>query len=173
VWSPPRRLGFSSPPGWKWTASRVCSAWIPPPSRDQAPSAGCLPLGTIDGHVLPRQLVDVFDRGEQAHVPVLVGFNSGEVRSLPFLAPPPPATAVAYVTAVRDRYGPLADALLRLYPSSDIRGAYSPSRVTRSKSWTAERVATKQAAIGEYTILYFRSRLFRCGSRRAARLPRQ
>jgi para-nitrobenzyl esterase len=133
----------------------------------------CLPLGTIDGHVLPRQLVDVFDRGEQAHVPVLVGFNSGEVRSLPFLAPPPPATAVAYVTAVRDRYGPLADALLRLYPSSDIRGAYSPSRVTRSKSWTAERVATKQAAIGEYTILYFRSRLFRCGSRRAARLPRQ
>ena len=69
----------------------------PPPSRSGRRSAGYLPFGTIDGHVLPRQLVDVFDRGEQAHVPVLVGFNSGEIRSLRFLAPPPPATEAAYV----------------------------------------------------------------------------
>jgi para-nitrobenzyl esterase len=74
---------------------------------ERAPSAGYLPFGTIDGHVLPRQLVDVFDRGELAHVPILVGFNSGEIRSLRFLAPTPHATALAYVTAIRDRYGPL------------------------------------------------------------------
>ena len=40
--------------------------------------AGYSPWGTIDGKVLPRQIVDSFDRGEQAPVPVLAGFNSGE-----------------------------------------------------------------------------------------------
>ena len=38
--------------------------------------------GAVDGKVLPRQLVDVFDQGKQARVPLLAGFNSGEIRSL-------------------------------------------------------------------------------------------
>jgi para-nitrobenzyl esterase len=54
---------------------------------DAAPGAGYAPWGTIDGQILPRQLVDVFDRGEQAPVPLLAGFNSGEIRSLRGLAP--------------------------------------------------------------------------------------
>ena len=48
-----------------------------------AVSSGWLPFGTIDGRILPRQLVEVFDRGEQAKVPVLSGFNS---RRDPFAA---------------------------------------------------------------------------------------
>ena len=70
-----------------------------------APAAGFAPWGTIDGHVLLRQLVDVFDKGEQAPVPLLAGFNSGEIRSLrssPRILPrvrprtkPPFATAMA------------------------------------------------------------------------------
>jgi para-nitrobenzyl esterase len=63
---------------------------------EAAPAALYFPWPTIDGHVLPRQLVDVFDRGEQAPVPLLAGFNSGEIRSLRILAPPPPATASEY-----------------------------------------------------------------------------
>src|SRR6185437_14355007 len=39
--------------------------------------AGYRPTGTIDGWSLPRQLVDTYDRGEEAHVPVLMGFNAG------------------------------------------------------------------------------------------------
>jgi para-nitrobenzyl esterase len=122
---------------------------------ERAPSAGYLPFGTIDGHVLRRQLVDVFDRGEQAHVPVLVGFNSGEIRSLRFLAPPAPATEAAYVAAIRDRYGALADAFLRLYPSSDIPGSILAEPRDALYGWTAERVATKQVAAGEPAFLYF------------------
>lgn len=121
---------------------------------ERAPLTGYLPFGTIDGHVLPRQLVDTFDRGEQAHVPVLVGFNSGEIRSLRFLAPPPPTTAEAYVTAIRDRYGSLADAFLRLYPASDIPGSILAEPRDALYGWTAERIATKQAAIGEHAFLY-------------------
>jgi para-nitrobenzyl esterase len=47
---------------------------------EAAPAAGYAPWGTVDGHVLPRQLIDVFDKGEQAPVPLLAGFNSGEIR---------------------------------------------------------------------------------------------
>lgn len=122
---------------------------------ERAPLTGYLPLGTVDGQVLPRQLVDVFDGGEQAHVPVLVGFNSGEIRSLRFLAPPAPATEAAYVTAIRDRYGSLADAYLRLYPSSDIPGSVLAEPRDALYGWTAERIATKQTAAGEHAFLYF------------------
>lgn len=63
--------------------------------------AGYLPSGTIDGVVLPRQLVDIFDSGEQAAVPIIAGFNSGEIRSLRRLLPPAPAKAGDYEAAIR------------------------------------------------------------------------
>jgi para-nitrobenzyl esterase len=66
------------------------------PDHRSGAKAGYPPFGTVDGRVLPRQLVDVFDLGEQARVPILAGFNSGEIRSLRFLAPPPPADAATY-----------------------------------------------------------------------------
>src|SRR3546814_5745323 len=47
---------------------------------NETPKTGYLPWGTIDGRILPRQLVDTFDRGEQARVPLIAGFNSGEIR---------------------------------------------------------------------------------------------
>ncbi len=55
---------------------------------DAAATAGFMPWGAVDGHLLMRQLVETFDRGEQAPVPLLAGFNSGEIRSLMILAPP-------------------------------------------------------------------------------------
>jgi para-nitrobenzyl esterase len=82
--------------------------------------AGFQTFGAVDGKVLPAQLVDAFDRGEQAHVPILAGFNSGEIRSLRFLAPPPPADAATYEKEIRARYGDLAEDFLKLYPSTDI-----------------------------------------------------
>jgi para-nitrobenzyl esterase len=121
---------------------------------EQAPLTGYLPFGTVDGHVLTRQLVEVFDRGEQAHVPVLVGFNSGEIRSLMFLAPPVPATEAAYVSAIRERYGPLADAYLRIYPSSDLSASILAAPRDALYGWTAERVAVKQTAAGQPAFLY-------------------
>ncbi|HVW06981.1 MAG TPA: carboxylesterase family protein [Bryobacteraceae bacterium] len=121
---------------------------------EQAPLTGYLPFGTIDGHVLTRQLVDVFDRREQAHVPVLVGFNSGEIRSLRFLAPPVPATEAAYTAAIRQRYGDLADEYLRLYPASNLKESILQEPRDALYGWTAERVAVKQTAAGEPAFLY-------------------
>jgi len=120
-----------------------------------APATGYAPWPTIDGHVLLRQLVEVFDRGEQAPVPLLAGFNSGEIRSLRILAPPPPATAPEYETAIRERYLDLADEFLRLYPSTNMQESIWATTRDALYGWTAERLVRKQAALGQPSFLYF------------------
>jgi para-nitrobenzyl esterase len=120
-----------------------------------AAGAGYIPFGTIDGRVLPRQLVDAFDRGEQAKVPILAGFNSGEIRSLRVLAPPVPADAATYEKQIRERYGDLADAFLRLYPPSDLSESVLATTRDALYGWTAERLVQKQTAAGKPSFLYF------------------
>ena len=119
-----------------------------------AGAAGFAPFGVVDGQVLPAQLVEVFDKGQQAPVPLLAGFNSGEIRSLRFLAPPPPATPAAYEAAIRTRYGDLADAYLKLYPSTDMGESILASTRDAIYGWTAERLVRKQAAAGQPAFLY-------------------
>ena len=121
---------------------------------DAAATAGFMPWGAIDGHLLTRQLVDTFDRGEQAPVPLLAGFNSGEIRSLTILAPPPPPTAADYERIIRERYGDLAGEFLRLYPSSELRESVLATTRDALYGWTAERLVRKQAALGLPAFLY-------------------
>jgi para-nitrobenzyl esterase len=121
---------------------------------EAAPKAMYFPWPTIDGHVLPRQLVDIFDRGEQAPVPLLAGFNSGEIRSLRILAPPPPATSSEYETTIRERYVDLADEFLRLYPSSNLQESVWATTRDALYGWTAQRLVTKQTALGQRAFLY-------------------
>jgi para-nitrobenzyl esterase len=117
--------------------------------------AGYAPYGVIDGRTLPRQLVETFDRGEQAPVPLLAGFNSGEIRSLRFLAPPRPASAAAYEAAIRERYGDLADDVLRLYPATDPEESVLATTRDALYGWSAERLVAKQTALGQPAYLYF------------------
>ncbi|MBI1406976.1 MAG: carboxylesterase family protein [Caulobacter sp.] len=120
----------------------------------KAAAAGFAPFGTVDGKVLPRQLVEVFDAGEQAPVPLLAGFNSGEIRTLRFLAPPPPGSPEAYVASIRQRYGPLADEFLRLYPASDMGESILASTRDGIYGWTAERLVRRQTRLGQPAFLY-------------------
>lgn len=120
-----------------------------------AAKAGFAPLGTIDGKVLPRQLVDTFERGEQAPVPVIAGFNSGEIRSLGFLAPPPPKSAADYETAIRERYGDLAEDFLAQYPSGDLKDAVLAAPRDSLYGWTATRIVRDQGALGQPGYLYY------------------
>src|SRR3546814_16550269 len=93
-------------------SSGVCASDL-----EKAPARGYFPFPAVDGKTVPRQLVDSFDRNEQAPVPILAGFNAGEIRSLRFLLPKPPADAVAYEAAIRANYGEFADAFLARYPA--------------------------------------------------------
>ena len=119
-----------------------------------AVAAGYAPWGAIDGRVLPDQLVNVFDQGKQARVPLLAGFNSGEIRSLTPLAPPVPASAAVYETTIRERYGDLADAFLELYPSTNLQESIFATTRDGLYGWTAERLVRKQTALGVSAYLY-------------------
>lgn len=117
---------------------------------------GYAPWGTIDGKILPEQLVEVFDKGEQAPVPLLAGFNDGEIRSLRFLLPPkPPADAKAYEEAIRANYGSLAETFLSLYPSSDLNESLLATPRDGLYGWTAERLMRRQQRTGQPGYLYF------------------
>ncbi|MFT3761613.1 MAG: carboxylesterase family protein [Pseudoxanthomonas sp.] len=121
----------------------------------KAAVSGFLPLGNVDGKVLPRQLVDTFDRGEQAPVPILAGFNDGEIRSLRFLLPPKPADAATYEAEIRNRYGELAGAMLERYPSADLDAAMLATTRDAMYGWTAERLVRKQTELGQPSFLYY------------------
>jgi len=119
-----------------------------------AAAAGFGPWGTVDGHVLTEQMVTAFDKGDQAHVPILAGFNSGEIRSLTVLAPPAPRSAAQYEAAIRDRYGPFAGDFLRLYPATDMEESILAATRDGLYGWTAVRLVKKQTALGLPSYLY-------------------
>lgn len=121
---------------------------------DGATAAYYLPSGTVDGKILPRQLVDTFNRGEQAQVPILAGFTSGEIRTLRVLAPPPPATAAEYESAIRERYLGLADEFLRLYPTDDLQESVFATTRDAMYGWTSERLVRSQTEAGQPSFLY-------------------
>ncbi len=121
---------------------------------DAAAGLGFAPWGLVDNYVLPRQMVDAFDQGKQAPVPVIAGFNQGEIRSLMVLAPKPTATAADYEAKIRENYGDLSDAFLKLYPAADYKESILLTTRDSLYGWTAERIARKQAAIGQPTYLY-------------------
>lgn len=120
-----------------------------------AAAGGFLPLPTVDGWALTRQLVDSFDKGEQARVPVIAGFNAGELRTLRGLVPPVPADAAIYEKEIRARYGDLADQFLKLYPSSRIEESMLETLRDGIYGWTSDRLARSQAAIGQAGYLYY------------------
>src|SRR5690606_184264 len=120
----------------------------------RAAMSGFLPFGAVDGQVLPDQLVNVFDRGEQAPVPILAGFNEGEIRSLRFLLPPQPTDAAAYEAAIRARYGDLAEVMLEHYPSDDLDEAMLATTRDAMYGWTAERLVRSQTAQGHPSFFY-------------------
>lgn len=117
--------------------------------------AGYRPSGTIDGVVLPRQLVDIFDSGEQAAVPMIAGFNSGEVRSLQRMLPTAPANADDYEAAIRKGYGELSDAFLKHYPATTIDESLLATTRDAMFGWTSERLVRTQSAMGQPAFLYF------------------
>jgi para-nitrobenzyl esterase len=119
-------------------------------------TAGYDPQATIDGWVLPRQVVDIFDRGEQAHVPIIAGFNGGEARALrAIFIPPLPKDASEYESTVNKIYGDLAGKYLQLYPATDIEQSALAAARDTFYGWSAQRLVRKQTQLGVPAYLYF------------------
>ncbi len=72
---------------------------------------------TIDGYFFPKSPMGIFAAGEQAHVPLLVGWNSEEMNYRAVLGKETP-TPENYTNAVKKLYNERADEVLKLYPGS-------------------------------------------------------
>lgn len=123
--------------------------------NDAALEAGYHPAGTVDGWALPHQVVDILDHKEEARVPVLMGFNAGEIQTLPAFLPPLPSSGAVYAREIRVRYGDLAADFLRLYPANDVRASMMAAERDAIFAWAAERIVRDEAALGEPSYLYF------------------
>jgi para-nitrobenzyl esterase len=79
------------------------------------------PLGrfpiTVDGYFFPEDPAATYAAGRQAHVPLLVGWNSEEMTWLALLRGKEP-TPETYAQAVREQLGARADEALKLYPAT-------------------------------------------------------
>ena len=120
----------------------------------------------VDGWVIPRQIVDTFDRKEEAMVPVLMGFNRNEIYPvlMGFALNNLPPSSDAYEAEIRKRYGDLAAEFLRLYPSSDIKGSMMAASRDAIFGWSAERIIRDEAKAGYAVLsLFLRSWLSRSG----------
>lgn len=74
---------------------------------------------TIDGYFFPRNPVDVFNAGEQSHVPLLVGWNSEEMNWRAIMGQQEP-TLANFEDAVKRLYPQNADEALKVYkPTAD------------------------------------------------------
>ncbi|MEQ9316570.1 MAG: carboxylesterase family protein [Henriciella sp.] len=113
-----------------------------------------VPFGVIDDVWLTDQMPATFDKGEQSKVPVLAGFNEGEIRSLRFLLPPIPDSD-AYEAAIRASHGELAEPFLETYPADNPEASMLATTRDAMYGWTAERLAASQTAAGQPSYFYF------------------
>jgi para-nitrobenzyl esterase len=118
---------------------------------------------TIDGYFFPEDPVAIFAAGRQAHVPLLVGWNSEEA-SAQFLLQGKPPTPENYEKVVRDSYGTRADEALKLYSGTtpdEILNAATDLASDRFIGFSTWKWADLQIKTGDtvvYRYLYARPR---------------
>jgi para-nitrobenzyl esterase len=78
--------------------------------------------GAIDGFFFPKSPFEIFASGEQAQVPLMVGWNSEEMNSQALLGRRK-LSPKNFARVVRALYGEQADEMLRLYPGATLSQA--------------------------------------------------
>jgi para-nitrobenzyl esterase len=111
----------------------------------------------VDGWVVPAQIVDIFDRKQEALVPVLMGFNRNEIYPvlMGFSPRSLPDSSAVYEAAIQKRYGDLAPEFLRIYPGSDMQTSMFAARRDAVFGWSAIRIVRDEAKAGMPSYLYF------------------
>ena len=119
------------------------------PSADRYDSA--VPIR--DGYVLTGSMEDVFGRGQQNDVPLLIGSNSDEGSNFPA-----PRTLSAFQDDARKTLGPFADEFLGIYKANNDTEARRVSeaavRDTRI-NWSTLQWAKSQASNGKSKVFYY------------------
>jgi para-nitrobenzyl esterase len=123
--------------------------------------AGKLPAGgrgmgmawpIIDGWVIPDDQYKLYEAKRYNDTPILVGYNSDEGASFS-----PPKTPEDYISAVKARYGPHAESLLKAYPTDSAKVPKTARDLTRDAAfgWHTWIWARLQAKTGKSKAFYY------------------
>ncbi len=106
----------------------------------------------IDGWVIPGDQYKLYKEGKFNDTPILVGYNSDEGASFS-----PPKTIKDYIAAVKERYGPFAEKLLRAYPPGNGKVEKTARDLTRDAAfgWHTWSWAKLESSIGKSKVFYY------------------
>ena len=116
--------------------------------------AGRVSHPVVGPAVLPRSPYDAYARGEAARVPILLGYNAEEARSLSDLSA---VTAAGYADSLRQTFGPLPPDLLAAYPfatDAEARAARGALERDLRFGWDMWAWARLQGRAGQPAWLY-------------------
>jgi para-nitrobenzyl esterase len=114
---------------------------------------------TIDGYFFPKSPRAIFEAGEQAHVPLLVGWNSEEMNYRTILGSEKP-TKENYEKAIKKLYGDRADDVLKVYSVKtdaeveQAAGELAGDRFIAFSTWRWAELQTKTGGKPVYRYYY-------------------
>lgn len=118
---------------------------------------------TIDGYLFPKDPYEIYKNGEQAHVPLLVGWNSEEMNYRTVLGNEKP-TKENFEKAIRKLYGDQAEEVLKLYASESDEGIeaiateLAGDRFIAFSTWRWSDMHSQTGSKPVYRYLYERAR---------------
>jgi para-nitrobenzyl esterase len=118
---------------------------------------------TIDGYFLPKSPHEIYAAGEQAHIPLLAGWNSEEM-NYRMLMGNEPLTKENFTKAVQKLYPQNADEVLKLYnPATDeeveqVATALASDRFIGFSTWKWIDMQVKTGGKPVYRYLFSRPR---------------
>jgi para-nitrobenzyl esterase len=117
----------------------------------------------VDGYFLPKQPLEILEAGEQAHVPLLAGWNSAEVPYQMVMWSDAP-TPENYAKKIKALYPDNANEMLKLYPGSTqeevIKSAtqLGSARFITFGTWEWEELSAKTGGKPVYSYIFSRPR---------------
>ena len=111
----------------------------------------------VDGYFLPQSVPDIFAAGQQAHVPLLAGWNADEVRAAVIMNPVKPTVASFTEQATKD-FGDRSKDFLAVYPATtDAEATQSAGDFVSDRfiaystwAWLEAQVKTGEAPVYRY-----------------------
>jgi len=117
----------------------------------------------VDGYFFPKSPIEIYQAGEQAHVPLLVGWNSQEMGYQVVMGQDKP-NLENYKKAVEKMYGESSTEVLRVYSASNeedvenVATSLAGDRFIGYSTWKWSDVQSKTGNKPVYRYLYARAR---------------
>jgi para-nitrobenzyl esterase len=118
---------------------------------------------TVDGYFFPKSPIEIYEAGEQAHVPLLVGWNSEEMNYRMILGQNKP-TVQNYTNAIQKLYNENASGILKAYNVSsdeqveEVATELAGDRFIGFSTWKWSNIQSKTGGKPVYRYLYARAR---------------